>query len=88
MIMCAFLGITAAQMGEPAPYVRVLGFSQRGITALKAAREEALFPHTGEKIDHPYQILEQRCDDLYGLFATTLEPAGLANSRRVIYKNA
>jgi hypothetical protein len=36
---------------------------------------------------HPYEALETRSDDLYGLFASTLEPAGLANNRRVIYKN-
>ena len=86
MVMCAYLGITAAQMREPAPYARVLGFSQRGIAALKAARETGLFPHTGEKVDHPYQALERRCDDLYGLFATDeVFPAGITEDRRIYF---
>ena len=84
MVMCAFLGITEDTMNAPAPYVRVLGFSQRGIPVLKKARETGLFPHTGEKTDHPYQKLERRCDDLYGLFAEgTPCPAGFTGNRRV-----
>ena len=86
MVMCAYLGITAQQLQAPAPYVRVLGFSQRGIPILKKARETVLFPHIGEKIDHPYQKLEQRCDDLYGLFACDApSPAGATEDRRVCF---
>ena len=72
MVMCAFLGITAADLAADAPYARVLAFNQTGTTVLKAARKCGLFPHTGERTDHPYQALEQRCDDLYGLFRTDM----------------
>ena len=84
MILCAFLGITADGMVSPAPYARVLGFTDAGRTLLKKARETGLFPHTGDSVDDPYQQLEQRCDDLYGLFAVAEpESAGLTSKRRV-----
>ena len=87
MILCAFLGITADNMASPAPYARVLGFTDAGRTLLKKARETGLFPHTGDSVDDPYQQLEQRCDDLYGLFAVDEpESAGMTFQRRVYIK--
>ena len=84
MVMCAYLGITEELMNAPVPYVRVLGLRSSGIPVLKRARETGLFPHTGEKTDHPYQTLEQRWDDLYGLFRVdTPSPAGMDNNRRI-----
>ena len=87
MILCAFLGLTEDILASPAPYARVLAFNDTGREILKQARQTGSYPNIGEKLAHPYEALENRSDDLYGLFATTLEPAGLANSRRVIYKN-
>ena len=87
MILCAFLGLTEDMLASPAPYARVLAFNDTGRKILKQARQTGSYPNIGEKLAHPYEALENRSDDLYGLFATTLEPAGLANSRRVIYKN-
>ena len=69
MILCAFLGLTAADLAAPAPYARVLAFNDRGREILKQARETGSFPNTGEKQDHPFQFIEDRCDALYGLFA-------------------
>ena len=84
MVMCAYLGITSEILQSPAPYVRVLGFSQWGIGALKQARESGLFPHTGEKVDHPYQRMEQKWDDLYGLFRqSSPSSSGQTCNRRV-----
>ena len=88
MILCAFLGLTEDMLASPAPYARVLAFNDTGRKILKQARQTGSYPNIGEKLAHPYEALENRSDDLYGLFASTLEPAGLANSRRVIYKNA
>lgn len=68
MVMCAFLGITREMLASPAPYSRVLGFNDTGRSILKSARETGRLPHTGENTDDAYQLLEQRCDDLYGLF--------------------
>lgn len=87
MILCAFLGLTEDMLASPAPYTRVLAFNDTGRKILKQARQTGSYPNIGEKLVHPYEALETRSDDLYGLFATTLEPAGLTNSRRVIYKN-
>lgn len=83
MILCAFLDITADDIASPAPYARVLGFTDAGRALLKKARETGLFPHTGDTVDDAYQALETRCDNLYGLFAHEPEPAGITAKRRV-----
>lgn len=84
MIMCAFLGLRQADLDAPVPYARVLAFNDRGRQILKKARENGHFPNIGERIDHPYQQIEDRSDTLYGLFATdTPEPS--ENKRRVFY---
>ena len=89
MILCAFLGITADNIASPAPYARVLGFTDAGRALLKKARETGLFPHTGDTVDDVYQALENRCDNLYGLFAENApEPAGITAKRRVYIKKA
>jgi predicted nucleotidyltransferase len=86
MVMCAFLGLTAADLNTPATYVRVLAFNDTGREILKKARQTGAFINIGQTVDHPYQILENRCTDLYGLFAETLPPAGLEQESRVYYK--
>lgn len=86
MIMCAFLGLTAEMLQSPVPYARVLAFNDRGREILKQARQFGTYPNIGEKLEHPYETLENRADDLYGLFSPLPEPAGMANRRRVIYK--
>ena len=70
MILCAFLGLTAADLDAPAPYTRVLGFTDRGREILKKARVSGDFPNIGENREHPFQAVEGRCDALYGLFDT------------------
>ena len=87
MVMCAVLGITTEDMASPAPYSRVLAFSQQGRSILKAAREQGTFPHIGEAIDLPYAALECRCDDIYTLFrADRPASAGETSKRRVWLK--
>ena len=87
MVMCAFLGITAQDIASPAPYVRVLGFNDRGREILKAARQTGLFPNAGESVDHPYQNLEIRAGRLYGLFCTGSNKASFDETeRRIFYK--
>ena len=86
MVMCAFLGITKEMLNAPAPYTRVLAFNDTGREILKKARKTDLFPHVGEAADDPYWHLEQRCDDLYGLFSTDGIPtAGGESKRRGVY---
>ena len=88
MLMCAHLGITREDLTQSPPYTRVLAFSQRGKAVLKNARKNGNFPHIGEKMDDPYQQLEQRCDNLYGLFRIDAPaPAGQDAKRRVYIEN-
>lgn len=84
MAMCAYLGITQEVLNAPVPYVRMLGMRASGIPALKKARETGLFPHIGEKTGLDHEKLEQRWDDLYGLFCQdTPSPSGQTNNRRI-----
>ena len=86
MVMCAFLGLTEADLAAPAPYVRVLAFNDRGREILKKARQSGHFPNIGEKIDHPYQTIETHCGRLYGLFAAnTPEPPDRNETARIVY---
>lgn len=80
MIMCAFLGIFDFPIP---PYTRVLGFRESGRSILKAARAVGAFPHIGNDISNPYQDLEQRCDDLYGLFYKDC-PQAPARKQRIV----
>ena len=87
MVLCACLGITAQDLQQTPPYVRVLAFREQGRAILKKAREQGLFPHIGEEMDNPYWDLEQRCDRLYPLFRLDAPPKGLsATQRRVFIK--
>ena len=85
MVMCAYLGISAEALGQPAPYVRALALNDRGRVILKHARERLQIINAGESIDNPYFELEKRCADLYGLFSATLEAPGAEENRRIYY---
>jgi predicted nucleotidyltransferase len=85
MVMCAYLGITQDILNAPVPYVRVLGLRNSGIPALKTARKTGLFPHIGEKTGLHYEKLEQRWDDLYGLFRQNAPSASGQTGNRRIY---
>ena len=84
MMMCAFLGLTAEDLRSPAPYARILGFTKRGQQVLHIAKEHTTLYNVGQRVDSPQWALEQRCNDLYGLFAENIEPAGMEPKRRVI----
>ena len=84
MVMCAYLGLTDQDLASPAPYCRVLGFTKRGQQVLHLAKDRTPIYNVGQRIDSPQWALEQRCNDLYGLFAEEIEPAGMEPKRRVI----
>lgn len=86
MALCAFLDITEETLRSPAPYARVLAFNDKGREILKKARTFGNFPNIGETQEEPYQTLENRCGDLYGLFSQTPEAPGAEKTHRVIYK--
>ena len=85
MVMCAFLGLTAADLDQPAPYTRVLALNDRGREVLKVARNTRNFPNIGEKVDDPWQEIENRCGSLYGLFAVSAPEAPNAEDKYRIY---
>ena len=84
MVMCACLGLTKEDLSSPAPYCRVLGFTKRGQQVLHLAKGRTPIYNVGQRIDSPQWDIEQRCYDLYGLFAEEIEPAGMEPRRRVI----
>ena len=87
MVLCAFLGLTAAELAAEAPYTRVLGFTDRGRKVLKTARETGVFVNAGQAVPGEYWDREQRVGDLYGLFCiTSPEAPGAESKRRIIYK--
>lgn len=87
MVMCAFLGITQEDMDTTPPYTRVLAFNDRGREILNKARLTGDYPNIGQRLNHPYQQLEDRCGDLYGLFCQDApESPGAEAKLRVFYK--
>ena len=87
MVMCAFLGLTREDLSSPPPYTRVLAFNDRGRSILKEGKKSASFVNTGEQVDHPFQTVENRAEDLYGLFCTdAIEPPGREQKRRIHYQ--
>lgn len=86
MVLCAFLGITKEMLEADVPYTRVLAFNDTGRMLLRSVKKDGFYRNVGESIDHPYQVLEQRCGDLYGLFAVdAVEAPGAEDRRRVVY---
>ncbi len=86
MVLCSFLGLTQEALSTPAPYVRVLALNDTGRSILTQARKQGAFPNVGETQEHPYQQLENRCDDLYGLLAQNFEVPGITGLRRIHYR--
>ena len=86
MILCAFLGITEEMLRMNIPYVRVLGFRNRGREILGSVKKDGFFVNAGQPVDHPLWALEQRWEDLYGLLQDSAPgQPGMAKARRVIY---
>lgn len=78
MLLCAYLGITKDLLEREAPYARVLAMNEAGQKILREARETGVIPilNAGERApESEYAQLERRASDLYGLFASTPEPA-------------
>lgn len=86
MVMCAYLGITQAILAAPVPYVRVLGFRERGREILGDVKKTVPLRNAGTAGEGSYFELEKRWEDLYGLFrAEGVTPPGEESRRRVVY---
>ena len=75
LVLWAYLGLTAADVPEAPPYIRVLGFNQRGREVLRQIKEQTQLPIL-TKPAHARELdaagrrlfeLEARCTDLYDL---------------------
>ena len=86
MVMCAFLGLTREELASAPPYTRVLAFNDRGRAILAENRKGPPLINAGQKTRLPFEQLEGRIEDLYGLFCTDCpEPPGREGKRRVCY---
>lgn len=87
MLMCAYLGITDAELKKSVPYVRVLAFDGAGRALLRGMHAHApeLLLHAGERAPAcAYAELERRCGALYALFSA--EDAALPEKNCVFQK--
>ena len=79
MILCAFLGLTEADIGTVPDTIRVLAFTDRGRAVLRTHPE---FRNAGEDVTPE----ETRLGSLYGLFCLSgIEPPNAEKKRRVFY---
>lgn len=84
LLLWAYLGITAADLPDAPPYLRVLGFNSRGRQVLREMRDRAALPILtkpahGKELNPPGQRLlnlEARCTDLYDLCLPTVPTPG------------
>ena len=85
MLLCAFLGLSAADLERKPPYVRVLGFTDRGRAALREMKDRFPLVNAGERpADPEYWKLENRAADFYSLFSEAgPRPAGEEGRLRV-----
>lgn len=84
LVLWAYLGLTAADVPAAPPYIRVLGFNERGREVLRQMKEHTALPiltkpahareldETGRKLFE----LEARCTDLYDLCFETVPTPG------------
>jgi predicted nucleotidyltransferase len=86
MVMCAYLGLTAADLDTTPPYIRVLAFSDAGRGILSRQRESGFLRNIGEDTRCDHQQLERRCTALYGLFARQPEAPNAEDAYRVIHR--
>ena len=85
MILCAYLGITESVLASPAPYVRILGFSQRGREILHNVQNVLPLLNAGAPAEGDYARQEALWGDLYGLFQEAKPGMPLSEKeRRVI----
>lgn len=91
IVLCAFLGIQRSDT-EKVPYLRVLGFSERGKALLRAARGTAKLPLVMRASDIEYLSasaqrcfkLECRATDIYNLALPEIRPCGTEMTENMV----
>ena len=84
LVLWAFLGLTAADVPAQPPYLRVLGFNERGRAVLRQIKDNTCLPiitkpaHARELDEAGRKLfeLEARCTDLYDLCFETVPVPG------------
>ena len=84
LVLWAFLGLSAADVPACPPYIRVLGFNERGREVLRQMKERAALPiltkpaHARELDEAGCRLFEAeaRCTDLYDLCFETVPAPG------------
>ena len=85
LLLCAYLGVTAADLRRPIPYARILAFGHRGQALLRTLRKTSTLPlvNPGQQpADRDYYALEVRASDLFTLFAAPGAPTPAAMEQR------
>ena len=92
LLMSAFLGIPRDSCRTPPPYLRVLGFNERGREILRQAGKKATLPlsHSLAALERTgdaaaaFASLEARSTDLYSLLTSRAKPCGLDYTHPVV----
>ena len=84
--VCRNICENLARLGSDVKLVTVVGDDMHGRSILEGAKKSGFCVNAGQPVIHPLWELEQKWDDLYGLFqeGTPGRPGGAKNSR-VIY---
>lgn len=90
MLMGVYLGVSQEQIKKPEPYVRILGFTDRGREVLRIWKNRCTLVNAGQTPPDPaYFEIENRAADLYQLFSEgTVKPCGEEKRLRVIYQKS
>ena len=91
-LLCAYLGITKDYVFGKVPYIRVIGFNQKGREIMNVMKKTATLPIVSrakeinalDKRAQDMFILESRTTDLYWLMTPTKMPCGKEMTDSVI----
>lgn len=92
IILCSFLGITDEYRKIGVPYIRVLGFNEKGATLLKLAKENATLPVVVNQSEiknlsreaREYFSLESKARDLFSLSLPESDVCGTLMTDKII----
>ncbi len=92
IILNAFLDIKKTDVEIPVPYIKVLGFNEKGKDILRTARKTAALPIIMKSSDITYlnddakriYEIECRCTDLFSLAGEKVHPCGLEKTMNII----
>ena len=94
ILLFAYLGVTKELLETPVPYIRVLGFNEKGASLLKQCKEKAKLPVITRSADlknldeNGKKIFELECKarDLYSLCLQSPDICGKEMTEKIIVK--